>query len=67
MRPAALLTLLLAGAWAAAAQERLTAEPLSPNMPWNASITVDLAARKDISSVLFGIFFEEVSPPIMPC
>lgn len=60
MRPAALLTLLLAGAWAAAAQERLTAEPLSPNMPWNASITVDLAARKDISSVLFGIFFEEI-------
>lgn len=54
--------LLLAGACsiAAAPQQRLSAEPFSAELPWNASVTVDLTKRKEISSVLYGIFFEEV-------
>jgi hypothetical protein len=54
------LVLLLIGACSTAAQQRLSAEPLSTELPWNASVTVDLTKRKTISSVLYGIFFEEV-------
>jgi hypothetical protein len=61
-----LVLLVVVGLCRAAATERITAEPLAPELPWNASVTVDLAARKEISKVLFGIFFEEVCPPTHP-
>ena len=64
-----LVLLVVVGLCRAAATERITAEPLAPELPWNASVTVDLEARKEISKVLFGIFFEEVRlsaiPPLM--
>ena len=58
----AALLLLAAAAGGAAAQSRISAVPLGAQqeLGWNASVTVELANKKEISSVLYGIFFEEV-------
>jgi hypothetical protein len=58
----AALLVLLVTASGAAAHSRLSAEPLGAEqaLGWNASVTVELANKKEISSVLYGIFFEEV-------
>lgn len=51
---------LLGGAIAAQKQRQRVSAQVSADHKWNASVTVDLAKKKEISRVLYGIFFEEV-------
>lgn len=68
MAPPARLLLLIAAvvlcgiAAALPHPERFSALRMSdqPELQWNASVTIDLGKKKPISSVLYGIFFEEI-------
>ena len=57
MRSLLLLATLLGSALA------LTVSP-SGEVPWNASLTIDLAARTNVSPVLYGLFFEGEPLPL---